>query len=232
MRHFRTRSGPFVERPFYTTEEIERICTDELRRVDLYPVTPQPVRIDRFIEKRFGVSHEYDDLPPGILGYTTFGKDGVKSVIISRGLEDENTRSSERRVRSTLAHEAGHGLLHAHLFVLSGQSALFPEGMSATPRVLCRDERSDSPPKVYRGDWWEFQANRAIGALLLPRQLAVIAVEEYLTPTGGLGVKSLSSVNRMGATSHLAEVFDVNPVVASIRLSEFFPGDIDAQGML
>jgi hypothetical protein len=39
----------------------------------------------------------------------------------------------ERRVRSTLAHEAGHGLLHAHLFVLAPQQGLFQRSAAEDP---------------------------------------------------------------------------------------------------
>jgi hypothetical protein len=168
MKTFRSTHGPFSEQPYYTDAEIERTCSDELYGVGLYPKTPEPIRIDRFVEKRFGVSIEYDDLGSGVLGFTQFGKAGVKAVVVSRALDEEGTAVGERRIRSTLAHEAGHGLFHAHLFVLSGQCALFPEGTGEKPRVLCRDERP-STGNSYRGQWWEYQANRAIGALLMRR---------------------------------------------------------------
>jgi hypothetical protein len=231
MKNFRARRGPFTERPYYTNEEIERTCSDELRAVGLFPAAPEPIRIDRFVEKRFGVSHDYEDLPQGVLGYTRFGKQGVQGIMVARSLDD-NSEVSERRIRSTLAHEVGHGLLHAHLFVLNGQSALFPEGKAAKPRVLCRDERDASNPTGYRGEWWEYQANRAIGALLLPRPLVMKAVGEFLVPRGGLGLKSLPGDHRMIAAKHLAGIFEVNPAVASIRLGELFPVQSEAQQAL
>src|SRR5689334_7515771 len=110
MKHFRTSRGPFAERPYYTDNEIETICTDELRAVKLLPDRPEAVRIERFIEKRFRVTPEYQDLGEGILGMTQFSSKGVKAVIVARTLEDEGTESAERRIRSTFAHEGGHGL--------------------------------------------------------------------------------------------------------------------------
>jgi len=65
MRTYRTNAGPVRERPYYKLREIEDICTEALRQVDLYPSTPEPVRIERFIEKRFGVHPEYGELPDG-----------------------------------------------------------------------------------------------------------------------------------------------------------------------
>ncbi|HET9604866.1 MAG TPA: hypothetical protein VFO96_11300 [Gemmatimonadales bacterium] len=219
MRHVRGRRGPFPERPYYTEEEIERTCTAALRDADLYPGVPAPIRIDRFVEKRFGVTISYDDLGPGVLGFSRFGKSGVQQVVVSRTLDEEGTVVSERRVRSTLAHEAGHGLLHAHLFFLTGQSGLFPEGQATQPRVLCRDERA-SASQSHSGDWWEWQANRAIGALLLPVGLTRRVLEEFTVPDGGLGIPVLPDTEREACVQRLAEVFDVNPVVARYRLTE------------
>jgi len=230
MKTVRTKKGPFTERPFYKDDEIERMCREELQRVDLYPSEPQPIRIDRFIEKRFRITHEYEDLPSGILGYTRFGKEGVQAIVVERTLDD-NSMVNERRVRTTLAHEAGHGLLHSHLFVLTGQSSLFPEGQSQSPRVMCREQNATGS-KNYSGEWWEYQANRAIGSLLLPRVLAMNALERMLVPAGLLGISTIPRSRRGDAVKHLVEIFDVNPAVASIRLDELVPADLTGQQML
>jgi len=74
MNTYRTHKGPFKERPYFKDQEIETICADELKAVGLFPATPSPIRIDRFIEKRFGVVPSYEDLGKGILGLTRFGK--------------------------------------------------------------------------------------------------------------------------------------------------------------
>ena len=136
--------------------------------------------------------------------------------------------SADRRVRTTLAHEAGHGLLHAHLFVQSGQCKLFPEGQGNQPRVLCRDGGS-SRASTYGGCWWEYQANRAIGAFLLPRTLVQIALDALMVPTGGLGLPTLPVQHRNAAIQRLSTVFDVNPVVARFRLLELLPEESTAQ---
>src|ERR1700722_12293716 len=116
MRTFHSKSGAIAKRPYFRPAEIDQICVDELRKVGLYPVSPEPIRIDRFVEKRFGVEPTYEDLPEGVLGFTQFGNDGVVAIVISASLDAEKGRVAERRVRTTFAHEAGHGLLHAHLF--------------------------------------------------------------------------------------------------------------------
>lgn len=141
MKTFRAKAGPFAEQPFYEPAEVETICSEELQKVHLYPADPEPIRIDRFLEKRFGIQPTYDDLPAGLLGFTKFGTKGVVEVVIAKALDSEATIPAERRLRSTLAHEGGHGLLHAHLFVFKeSPRSLFGDGLASdAPKILCRD---------------------------------------------------------------------------------------------
>jgi hypothetical protein len=229
MKTFKYGNGPFVEQPYYTLNDVEAICSDELQKLGFYPSDPSPVRIDRFIEKRFDLQPTYEDLPNGLLGFTRFGTTGVEEIVITTALDEEGTRPAERRLRTTLAHEGGHGLLHTHLFVLGPRpDALFGDGLAKdAPKILCRDDgtpatgggRKTKPP--YR--WWEFQANMAMGALLLPKALVAKAVNAHLEPQGMLGLPMLPAGRRDLAIRELADVFDVNPVVVRIRLESLYP---------
>ena len=233
MKTYRTEVGPFKERPYYADGEIENICTDELIALSLYPPFPAPVRIDRFIEMRFGVTPRYENLIDGVLGMTVFGANGVQAMIVARHLDKEGTCVADRRIRTTLAHEAGHGLLHAHLF-LSAERPLFGDYSDPTaPKVLCRDIQG-GPNKSrpgYKGQWWEYQANRAIGAFLLPKPLAIVALDSnhLIETTGSLGVKTLIRHRREEAVQTLADSFDVNSVVAKIRLGQLYPTAAEEQ---
>lgn len=227
MKNLRAKSGPFRERPYYELREIERICEDALSKVGLLPPDPSPIRIDRFVEKHFGVTHTYEDLDRGVLGFTEFGPKGVQSIVVARALDEEGTKPAERRIRTTLAHESGHGLLHAHLFVLDKQNKpLFGDfSKPNSPRVLCRDIPNTSAVRLsgYDQRWWEYQANRAIGAFLLPRVLVEKAVEPLLSTAGLLGAKILDASQFDAAAIMLAETFDVNSAVVRIRLQEMYP---------
>ena len=233
MRTYRTSRGPFAERPYYTDEEIETICGDALKAVGLYPASPGPVRIDRFVEKRFGVTPRYEQLETNLLGFTAFGAKGVQDVVVARALEEEGSQPAERRIRTTLAHEAGHGLLHAHLFCLeSGIRPLFGDFTDPNkPKVLCRDVPVTAQFKRqgYDGRWWEFQANRTIGPLLLPRSHVQVALEPFLEARGLLQSKALDPNRREEAVRVLADLFDVNRVVAKIRLEDVFPRSDERQ---
>jgi hypothetical protein len=223
MKSVPARRGPFQKRPHYSLHEIEQLCGDALRSAGLFPSEPGPVRIERFIEKRFGISPAYDDLPLGVLGFTKFGSHGVEAVVVAKEFEDtDESQAAERRLRTTLAHEAGHGLMHAHLFALGERPAsLF--GDSAGPEILCRDvDGVGSGGHGYDGRWWEFQANKAIGALLLPQKLARAAVRPFLEQQGLLAEDVLPDAKREGAINALSDIFDVNPVVARYRLVDLF----------
>jgi hypothetical protein len=222
MKTYPTNAGPFEERPFFEEEEMESIARDELRSVSLLPDTATPVRIDRFIEKRFGVVPSYENIGPGVLGYTKFGTDGAKEVVISRALSEEGSLPAERRERSTLAHEAGHILLHSHLFALQPSARsrpLFEDDVDVMQKtVLCRDQDC---AVAYDGRWWEYQANQMIGLLLLPRSLVFDALGD-LTMTTALGVRGLDPAKREVAARRLADTFNVNPTVARRRIERLF----------
>lgn len=219
------RSGRMGKAPYFSASTIDNMCCDELRAVGLLPDTPEPIRIDRFIEKRFNVSPQYEDMPSGILGFTRFGRDGVKAVVISAALDAENSKVSARRVRTTIAHEGGHGLLHAHLFALNEIPLhLFDKDSHSGDQILCRDVHGDeAKAHRYDGRWWEVQANRAMSSLLCPKPLVQEAMKPFLISAGLLGTSVLDEPRREEAARSLAETFDVNPVVTRIRISEMFP---------
>jgi len=233
MKTYRSKSGPFLEQPFYEPSEVESICIDELQKLNLYPSTPSPIRIDRFIEKRFHIQPAYEDLPRGLLGFTRFGEKGVEQIVIAKSLDDEGTVPAERRLRTTLAHEGGHGLLHAHLFVLAPRpESLFGDGLASdAPKILCREggvsgvEHAENRKAPYR--WWEYQANLAMSALLLPRPLVEMTLMVVLPDNGSFAKPPLPHDRRDYAIHLLSTTFEVNPIVARIRLEGLYPPSTD-----
>jgi hypothetical protein len=168
MRKVPTPSGPYPFQLYFDDlGEIDEICLEALKRQSLLPSHPAPIRIERFVEKEFKTALRYEDLGPDNLGCTIFNSLGaVEAILVSRSLEEQNTTPARRRVRSTVAHEAGHGLLHGSLFIDS------PGLGENKRRILCRSEDIlVETQRSYRGRWWELQANQAIGSLLLPRPL-------------------------------------------------------------
>ena len=231
MRSFKPRTGPFQEGIYYDMADVESIANDELHSVGLFPSSPEPIQAERFIMKRHSITPDYDDLPAGVLGYTRFGRNGADEVVISRLLADERNQVSERRINSTLAHEAGHILLHGHLFAMQPPTKvpiMFTDEVEfSNKRILCKTDTlamsfGAGGESSYDGRWWEFQANMMIGALLLPRSLVISALGQLLSYSSRIGIPKLDVDRREEAALSLSETFDVNPVVARIRLGEIF----------
>jgi hypothetical protein len=228
MKVSRAFGGRFQVRLSFSTDEIDDICLEALSKSGFLPQNPGSVRIDRFVEKYFQCNAGYEDLPAGSMGYSLFnGKGKVIEVRVSSKLED-GKQSSERRVRSTWAHEAGHCLLHPTLFIEEPGQPSFSqtEGKNSNVdgrKILCRDTDIKPAWRSYDGRWWEWQANRCIGSLLLPKKLIRDALSEILLDSVVTRSPKLPSAKRKEAEIRLADVFDVNPVVARIRLAEMFP---------
>ena len=152
----------------------------------------------------------------------------MQAIVVSRALSEEGGRIAERRINTTIAHEAGHGLLHAYLFILdSFPISLFENASDVTStQIPCRDERRlPEGRQRYDGRWWEFQANRMMSALLMPRELVRACLQDMVIREGHMGMEVLPDGPRKEATRMLADIFDVNPVVAQIRLLALYPAN-------
>ncbi len=229
MRIHPNSSGLFKQTMYFTKDDIDQMCLEALKKAALLPDQPSAIRIDRFVEKHFQSQIIYDDMKDGVLGCTAFKPNGaVEAVFVASSLED-GTVAGKRRERSTLAHESGHGLMHSLLFMDDGcrQSLSGFEDQNLNikdRRILCREaDFRNTSEKKFDGRWWEYQANRAIGGFLLPKRLVVKAIEPFLSVSGGLGIKILTATAFNQAQAEVAKIFDVNPVVAGIRLREMYP---------
>jgi hypothetical protein len=221
---------PFIRKIFIPEPRIERNCGDALRSVGLMPDEPTPIRIDRFAEKHFGIEIEYEDLStfgPGVMGACRFKRDGsVSRILVEAKLAEQDSKLAEKVVRSTIAHEAGHGLFHGELFAErfqaeaemkaagffepSRRDGLLPDGFA------CRG--LDAPNKAFnRFDWWEVQANMAMAALLLPMNLVSQHLDLVMKPLrtyeGAHIIPSLKDVCGM-----VADRFEVSVTMARYRI--------------
>ena len=227
MRKVRISSGPFAFRLYFEDlGEIDNICLEALRSQSLLPSEPAPIRIERFVEKQFKAPLRYEDLGPEHLGCTIFNSSGgVDAILVSRSLEEQNTVPARRRVRSTVAHEAGHGLLHGSLFIEGNSADLLNASLGEKQRrILCRsDDILVDTQRPYDGRWWEFQANQAIGSLLLPGLLLNHFMNQSGITVDSFGSPILTPAQREPLIKRAAVTFDVNPIVVRIRLDSFFP---------
>ena len=109
----------------------------------------------------------------------------------------------------------------------SGTRTLFDDDLDeGQQKILCRTDSATG--SRYDGRWWEYQANKVIGPLLLPRPLVDQTVDSLLVSDGHLGIKMLGPDQREEAVQVLAKTFDVNPAVARIRLDGLHPSQAGA----
>ncbi|MHB1326534.1 MAG: ImmA/IrrE family metallo-endopeptidase [Thermoleophilia bacterium] len=152
---------------------------------------PQAFDIESFfefsMEEFSGVQADYRELPPGIHGYTD--TDTNVSIISSSLMDDP---FQENFMRSTMAHEIGHAIIHVPEFKL--KKALW-RSIHDKEHVL-RLYRQEEVP-IYRNPEW--QAWRFAGAILMPEQ-------------------AFRSVIQSGASrKDAADIFCVNPAFVCSR---------------
>jgi hypothetical protein len=220
-------AGPFCRRLYIHESHIERICREALASVELLPESPGPVRIERFIYLTFGFEEEFETLPANIMGCAKFTRNGLCRIIVNRDLAEQDDPVSRLRVRSTLAHEAGHGLFHNQLFIeklerdamtrlLGGDDGVF-DSVTAEG-FMCRAEAGMT--EVPKFEWWEYQANLAMAALLLPKHLVVEAARARMPQV--LSGPGTFETRVAAAERELAGLFNVSRKMVSIRLGKWW----------
>jgi len=223
MHWVHDRTGRFRWRPYYQPGDIDALCEDRIERFlrARYGMVEYPVSTDdltRLIEQEASDLDLYADLSDlagaevNVEGVTIFHRLQRPTVRIAETLSLDSRR--EPRLRTTLAHELGHVLLHdfANDDGEDGVS-LMDESDADTPAIC-------SPTMVAPGqvDWMEWQAGYASGALLMPRQALHRVVRLVLRRTGD------GSDRREGTVGRLVDAvqghFLVSDAAAFVRLRQ------------
>lgn len=221
------RSPIAGQKVWYEPEEIEMIAEDELRKAGLLKFDPATgIDIDRFAESHLKAAIDFSDLPKGVLGCYQFFRSGPPKITISAALAGLTDSISKLRVRTTLAHECGHALLHGPIFAMNTapdtQNDLFPKSPASTTsesRILCRDVAEPSRQPERKGDWWEVQANKAMAALLMPKTIFRDQAQKFVEQFS-LNVQdvALRESNRRTLSLHMQPVFHVSKEAITYRL--------------
>ncbi len=224
MNRYRDADGRL--RLWYSDAEIELRALRCLEAAG-QPSGPEPVvDIEFIIEEQLRARlDQYAALPPEVLGVTDFVSGERPLVRISAELSlsacdvESPAPSTLGRWRATLAHEAGHVILHAVLFdAPASQAGLFAADRTevAAPEPVRCLERSI----VGRGpsDWREVQANRCMAALLMPRPLFSRHAQTAAAAEGLVVPAPVDSPAARRLVSRLAEQFQVSREAARIRL--------------
>jgi Zn-dependent peptidase ImmA (M78 family) len=124
----------------------------------------------------------------------------------------------------TIAHELGHVIFHNILFQLEQGFELFLN-MQKTAPTYCK--RSTI---VRGGDWMEWQASYAAGAILIPIKTLRKVVEESRQELQMSGALPYDDPRSNSLSAIVCEAFDVSGEAAKVRLLQ--TGHIEPKGVL
>lgn len=116
-------------------------------------VAAPPVPAEEILECHLGLSLDFDDLRARFGDASILGAIWIdtEEVLIDQSLDPSADRRREGRCRFTVAHEAGHWVLHRHQLLEVRGAPLFdgkPE-----PSVICRDT-ARKPPIEQQADYF------------------------------------------------------------------------------
>ena len=172
------------------------------------------VDVEEVLMRVYEVSPDYLDLPPSVLGRTVFHADGLVDVHLSRDLSEraERSRIARRRLRSTMGHECGHVALHRCLQPAAARMS------TDAPSILCRALALNREGER-AVEWWEYQANRAMACLLMPRDLTGDVLSEVVHARGYKSLeKALEAEGGRKVLTELSGIFDVSFEMSLYRL--------------
>jgi len=221
--------GPFREYKYIPDKHIERAALQALVDTRLMPTCPSKVEIEKFCDRKWGAPEDYRDLGPDYLGRATFRITGLASIEVNARLEEDKSRVGVCRLRSTTAHEIGHGVLHEAMFVDKikfdqEQMTLFAEverqRKPADQTVIAtRPNTIDSGRPPF--EWWEYQANLFMAEILMPKPLFLEVVNARLDTEKVLAPRRPWEINLdvSHAKEDLVEAFGVSNQMAQIAVS-------------
>jgi IrrE N-terminal-like domain len=218
VRYVRDVVHGFQERPHYEPSELdamfERAVTGFLKKkygVADFPITTGD--LTTLIEQDVSDLDQYADLTPygaGVEGMTEFPRGGKKPIVrISAAVH-----RYENRLRTTLAHEYGHVVLHTYLFAFAErQLKLAPKQKSNA--IYCY---RDNMLPLSKTDWMEWQAGYASGAALMPKSYVTKLMAGLHERFGIYGTVSAEAENGRALISAMIESFQVSRQAAEVRL--------------
>lgn len=236
MRMIPDPKGRFPERPYYTTDELDREC--ERLVIELHRKRNQEARprittdeLQLLIELNGASLDSCADLSiygSDVEGVTAFHPDEDPEVSISDRLANDPRR--ENRLRTTLAHEFGHVHFHRHLWADKFQHGHLFDRRSPENNAICK---RDTILHAASYDWMEWQAGYVCGAILMPVTQIRRLVSDYCQQRDLHAAVAVNSHHGRRIVSAVMETFQVSEEAAGVRLKVLkLLGESDGQGSL
>ena len=228
MKEYRSATGE--RRLWFEENEIEWLMEDELRKAGLFPCLADPVvDLESLLEIHLGVKLDvHAVLDDDVLGVTEFlgGRKPLVSInkhLTSRAEIEEAPNRTLGRWRATMAHEAGHVVLHQALVeVPFEQGTFFVDTTRDSGSSLFRCLKRDVSFSRGNYDWKEVQANRGMAALLMPakvfRELVLDVVKADNFDDPWMRIPRTGTPEFSGLLLNLSQRCEVSQEAARIRL--------------
>ena len=232
MKTYNTAYGIFYDRPFFTLNRLEEIAAQALDKAGCTDSDPGEIPIEDVLEECLGLGIDYSPLSEDVMGCAHFEPEGLVKVEIHESLSlCGHDPTLDRRRRSTIAHELGHGLVHTPLyrqrFEFERQQADFDPAQPQHARHACRTtDIREVGHQQNNGNsfcWLEWQANFLMGALLVPRRAIQRHLEHWTGPQDGVRTLRLPFPLRDEAAVSTSAVFHVSRQLAAIRIEGLYP---------
>jgi IrrE N-terminal-like domain len=210
-----------IEPQFYPLDYFEQLCERAVVEFcnDFYGQELAPLPTDvltQLLERHTSVLNLYAALDEGIEGMTTmFGNECRPQVDIAAELSRQWFR--ENRLRTTLAHELAHVLLHAPLWRAQCAAAGRP-GEARIAQACRRETIEDHASRNERSDRIEWQARYIGGALLMPKRRLDRLVSRFLSSYSTAPVLVAGSAEAEELVERVSIGFRVSRDAARVRL--------------
>jgi hypothetical protein len=205
MRWVRDATGRFPRRPHYEPTELDQLCEELLVGKPRRPVSTDTLTV--LIEERAADLDLYADLSAegaDVEAVTDFVPGQRPRVRLSARLSEHARR--EHRLRTTLAHELGHVVLHDFIW-------WFDQGTLDAEQARALSPRCHRRGSLATADWMEWQAGYASGALLM----SASGVRDLVGDVEAVWVRSAAARRRV---EHMQRAFDVSAEAARVRLQQ------------
>lgn len=216
MRYVKDATGRFSERPHYTPDEIEAICSKfvtNYRHTRYNGNCSYPI-ITRDLERLIELNADLDlyvPLDDSVEGLTDFSSD--KPIV--KIAEHLGENAATNRLRATLAHELSHLILHTSLYNAKKlQCTLDLIDHSCNNSITYRDSSSEEN----YSDWLEWQAWYATGAILMPKADIMERVQRYVIQTGLVSPINEGSPEATDLIAKVSNKYQVSNQLAALRL--------------
>lgn len=217
----------------FSRADIEKAAREELRQVECLPKEPEPIDLEKYLYRRHDKLEPSatDRLAAGVLGAADLENPSKPKIWIARSVFD----AAATRFRSTLAHEIGHLVLHASLYI----DEEFPRivarcrggGSDLQRGFQCGEEQIQDRPQspittAHPLFHLEYQANLYMVATLAPATLVRMRLKPWTCETvrrDGSRLSYLEESARCEAVEAVAGTFEVSRELAGYCVDELFP---------